>query len=336
MSDLTFVIPFAPYHAHIAQRAVDSVLAQTIPCNVLTIEDTVGRGAGWARNQGLRQVKTGFVSFLDADDTIEPDFAEKCFFILEHVPGNHYVYTNWYEGSAIKVAPSPCELWAQQTYHLVTTVMRTVDVRRIGGYDENMPGAEDTDFGIRLKLSGVCGVHLNAPLFHYTGGGLRSKTLRMSGDERLMQQYMQERYGGYTMGCCGDAVPDNKPQGERQDGDVLAQAQWAGNRKERGRATGRIYPYASFPKVVYVDPLDIAISPNLWKKVSAVPQSQNIILQPGYGAKTPDWRSAGEAAFGGGQPRAAQQSVSQDWEYKPVSNDREIADKLKIGQRKTE
>lgn len=342
MTELTVVIPIGPYHLDVAQRAVASVAAQTLPCRVLTVEDQDGRGAGYARNQGLRQVRTEFVSFLDADDTLEPRFAELCFDILSLVPGRRYVYTNWYEGDAVKVAPSPCDLWTNQTYHLVTTLMRTDDVRRVGGYDEVMPGAEDTDFGIRLKLSGVCGIHLNEPLLHYNTGGRRSKDLRMSGRETVMQQYMSERYKEFTMGCCGDYDLPKTPVGERQDGDVLAMALWNGNRQERGLATGRLYPRAGNNKIVYVDPRDVAAAPHLWKKVSAMPSNAAPMLQPAYQQNlntTGDWRGAANAAFGGGvAPRPADEPfvpAQMEWEYKPVENTRTVSDKLKIAQRKT-
>lgn len=342
MPELTVVIPIGPYHTDVAQRAVNSVEAQTLPCNIITIEDTAGRGAGWARNQGLRKVTTPFVSFLDADDTLEPRFAELCFSILNLVQGRRYVYTNWYEGDFVKTAPSPCDLWTQQTYHLVTTVMRTDDVRRIGGYDETMPGAEDTDFGIRLKLSGVCGVHLNEPLLHYNIGGQRSVSLRHSGREILMQEYMRERYREYTMGCCGDSVPaQTKPDGERYDGDVMAMALWAGNRRERGIVSGRIYPRASKPKIVYVDPRDVAASPGLWQKVSAMPNTQPPVLMPQYQPQNDNWRTAGDAAFGGGvaqQPQPASEPfvpAGMEWQYNEVKNERNTSGILKIAQRKT-
>lgn len=336
MPELTFVIPIGPYHADVAQRAVDSVLSQTIPCNVVTIEDAAGRGAGFARNQGLRKVNSEFISFLDADDTLDPRFAETCFDILSRVQGNRYAYTNWYEGIDIRQAPSPCDLWTQQTYHIVTTVMHTDSVRRIGGYDEHMPGAEDTDFGIRLKLSGVCGVHVNAPLVHYNKGGQRSIDLRASGQEVAMLAYMKLRYGEITMGCCGDNTPNNNtPQGERADGDVLAQALNVGNRRTRGLATGRVYPYAGKPDIVYVDPRDVAAAPHQWQKVSAMPTNTPPVLQPGYQPNTVNWKDAAHSAFGGGQQHAQPAQPSQDWQYNPVENTRTGNDVLKIARRKT-
>lgn len=340
MPELTICIPVAPYHRDLAVRAVESVKAQTLPCAVLVYEDDEARGAGYARNRLLEAVTTPYVSFLDADDTIEPDFAEKCFLILSEVRGNRYVYTNWYEGGKIVTAPSPCDLWTNQTYHLVTTVMRTADVRRIGGYDETMPGAEDTDFGIRLKLSGVCGAHLNAPLLHYNKGGQRSIELRNSGRELLMQDYMRERYGDYPMGCCGADTPPAVPQGEKFDGDVLAMALWSGNRQERGMATGRLYPRTGNRKICYVDPRDVAAAPQMWQKVSAMPTNTAPVLQPQYQQQQSTWQAAGNMAFGGGTPQAApvpqQQGASLDFEYKPVENTRTTENILKIAKRKTE
>jgi hypothetical protein len=335
MPELTICIPVAPYHMEHAARAVESVKAQTMECAVLVYQDDERRGAGYARNRLLEAVRSPYVAFLDADDTIEPNFAELCFDILARVQGNRYVYTNWYEGSQVRVAPSPCEVWTQKTYHLVTTVMRTADVRRIGGYDEHMPGAEDTDFGIRLKLSGVCGVHLNAPLLHYRPGGQRSVELRASGKETDMLAYMSQRYGGYTMGCCGSSEPvDNSPQGERRDGDVLAMSMWVGNDRKRGLETGRVYPRTGNGKVCWVDPLDVAAAPQHWKKVSAMPTSTPPVLQPGYAPADAGWQGAAALAFGGSQPAQPQGGEGVDWEYKPVENTRTTSDILKIARNK--
>lgn len=372
MPELTICVPAAPYHKEAVNHAVASIQAQTIRCDYLVFEDHTMRGAGYARNQLLKSVKTPFVTFLDADDTLSPKFAENCLQVWGAVRGSErYVYTNWYgvNGRIFK-AVAPCDMWKpvmsrqpppdelkedfdlvegmwiKRTFHPVTTLIPTEYVRRIGGFDEQMTALEDSDFYKRLIISGVCGIHLNDPVFTYQPGGQRSTGARIKVGgvfpEQVMMEYMNSRYKDFTMGCCGDTPVQTKPEGDKYDGDVMAMALWAGNRQERGRVTGRIYPRASKPKIVYVDPLDVAASPNLWQKVSAMPNSQSPVLMPQYQQSSPlaqpgDWRTAGNAAFGGGQPQTApQQPVSQDWQYKPVSNTREIADKLKIGQRKSE
>jgi hypothetical protein len=81
---------------------------------------------------------------------------------------------------------------------------------------------------------------------------------------------LSERYAG-KMACCGKTDKgDDAPMGQRQPGDVLAAALWGGNRKERGRATGRRYPRTGNGKQVWVAPADINASPSLWQAVPHV------------------------------------------------------------------
>lgn len=335
MSDLTFIVPIAEYHYDLEQRVVESIKAQTIPCDFLTIHDTGARGAGWARNRGLESVKTKWTTFLDADDTLDPRFAEISLGILNHYAQSgktdtRYVYTDWLGlHNEAHQAPDPCDAWTNQTFHLVTTVLPTESARMIGGFDEVMTGVEDADFYVRLRIAGLCGIHVNAPLVHYREGGQRSITARATGQEALAQQYMTQRYGGYNlMGCCGDNTqgptgPDNEPL----DGDVLAQAVWMGNAQRRGRVTGRLYPRTSFPKMLYVAEVDVNAAPMDWKRINSPQQATNgVILQPQYQASAGNWQSVANAIFGGGiaAPQPAPQSNMT--EYKPHNVGRKKAD----------
>lgn len=337
MSQLTIVIPVGPYHTGIVHEAIASVHAQTVPCELVVIEDNDGQGAGWTRNRGLEQVKTPFVSFLDADDILAPTFAALSLGILEHYTTSgrtdpRYVYTDWRGvGDVVVPAPDPCEAWTNGTYHIVTTVLPTDAARRIGGFDEQMQGVEDADFYVRLRLSGLCGIHVNAPLVQYRTGGRRSVAARANGHEARAKQYMTERYGGYSlMGCCGDSTPHpTTPENEPEDGDILAQALWHGNRKERGRITGRLYPRTSTPKLMYVNPADVAASPMLWRAVTApVTASNGIVLQPQY-TPVADWQSVVGALYGGGNTPTA---PGTPIEYKPPVAGRSKAQTVKQAQ----
>ena len=168
MSQLTFVIACAGYHRDIVHQAIASIQAQTVPCDHMVMYDEDGHGAGYTRNRGLDQVKTPYVAFLDADDVIDTRFAELCLGVLDHYASSHtdvrYAYTDWLGlHNVAHKAPDPCEAWTNKTFHLVTTVIPTEKARIIGGFDEQLQGAEDADFYIRLRLSGVCGLHINAP-----------------------------------------------------------------------------------------------------------------------------------------------------------------------------
>jgi hypothetical protein len=338
MSKLTFVTPVGPYHTEVVQRAIDSVRAQTIPCEHVVIYDTDGKGAGWGRNKGLEQVKTEYVCFLDADDTIDPKFADITLGILLQVSStgrvdNRYVYSDWIENNTFFKAPEPCDAWTEGTYHLVTTVLPVDRVRVLGGFDEVMKGVEDADFYVRLRLSGVCGIHVNAALVDYREGGQRSVNARASGDETAAKVYMTNRYGGYSfMGCCGDNTPGpTGPDNEPLEGDVLAQAQWHGNTRQLGRATGRLYPRTSYPKLLYVAKADVDAAPIHWKQVNSAVQATNgVILQPQY-QPTENWQDVANALFGGGQPQPASQPI----EYRPNTAGRKRADVVAAAQAMT-
>lgn len=344
MSSLTVCIPYAPHHSAIHHEAVASVKAQTMPCELVVYYDDEMRGSGYARNRALAAVHTDWVAFLDADDTIDPRFAEIGLGILSQYHAEkddpRYVYTDWIGASnATHIAPEPCDVWTNQTFHLVTTILPTAAVRRIGGFDEQMQGVEDADFYVRLRLSGVCGIHVNAPLVSYREGGQRSITARASGQEASALQYMAKRYGGLSlMGCCGDNQQHpNLPGNEPQNGDILAQALWGGNRQQMGLATGRLYPRTAAPKLLYVAEADVIAAPHHWKRVNApIEASNGVVLMPQYQSSgVNDWQKQAEFMFGGGaQAQSQPPAQSTMVEYKPNTPGMKKADVLAKGKSK--
>lgn len=173
MSLVTVVIPTAPYHKDIVRDAVESVRQQTVPCEVVVIEDRERKGAGWARNKGLKRVNTPFVVWLDADDLLAPTFVERC--LAAWRPGA-YVWTHWYENGLV------CPIPDVTAYtHTVTCLMATDLALAHGGWDEQTL-AEDTDFYARLTARGAKAIRVAEPLFVYNIGlGQRSAELRDSG-----------------------------------------------------------------------------------------------------------------------------------------------------------
>ncbi len=316
MPDITFITPFAKHHEMIVQRALESVRQQSVPCRHIILRDTDGRGPGYMRNRGLEQTQTDYIVFLDADDTVAPNFAEKC---LEAIKPDHFVYTDWHDGNGrYGRAPTPCKVWTEKTFHLVTTLMRADDARRIGGFDENLPGGEDTDFGVRLRASGVCGVHIAQALVMYQAGGQRSTALHGSITDLHIQRYFTERYGGIQfMGCCGADYNTPIPLNEKQDGDILVVANWAGNRPFVGPITGRSYGVrvGNF-RAFWIAPDDVQATAGMWKQ----PEEKDIqrtILTPQYQAEVsnePPWQAVADAILGNHQTQPTQPSVV---EYKP-------------------
>jgi glycosyltransferase involved in cell wall biosynthesis len=71
---VTVVIPTVAGHDDLLARAMASVEAQTAqPAgHLIVVLDSRRRGAAWARNQGLAQVATEWVAWLDDDDVLLP------------------------------------------------------------------------------------------------------------------------------------------------------------------------------------------------------------------------------------------------------------------------
>lgn len=267
MTALTVITPIGPDHHAVFPRALQSVRDQTVPLRHLYEEDTQRAGPGVIRNRLLRQVTTSYVTFLDADDWLEPDFGAS---MLAYARPDAYVYSGWYQDDDILIGPE--RPWCDGTFHLVTAVVPTAAAIAVGGFDESLPGMEDTDFYLKLYWRGVCGIWVPRPLLHYEVGGGRGLAIHNDGSVFRLRREINARYGGRPMGCCGDYEEQViLPTGQKQEGDVLARALWAGNRREIGRATGRIYPRTSYPKTEWVDPRDIAHSRHLWQETSDAP-----------------------------------------------------------------
>lgn len=247
----TIIIPYAPYHLPVVQRAVQSAQSQTIECDVLAgpSKDTP---AHW-RNIGM-EVDTPFVVFLDADDMLNSRFVEDC---LTAYQEGQYVYTNWTEGGR-EYSPRDCA-WSPQSHHIVTTLYPTAIFRALGGFDPDLIGHEDADFYMRSYSRGVCGVHVKKALVERPEmSGLRSRSFHDDERYNSIIADVVNRNGGLTkiMACCGNnqPIPDNPAAG--QPGDVLAESLWLGMQSVYSPSTGRIYIGGNGNKLM-VHPEDI-------------------------------------------------------------------------------
>lgn len=73
-SGVTVVVPYHPARVKngMLARAVASINRQTLPHELITIEDTERQGAAATRQRGLDQVTTEWTAFLDSDDELDP------------------------------------------------------------------------------------------------------------------------------------------------------------------------------------------------------------------------------------------------------------------------
>lgn len=309
---LTFVLACAPYHAVIVERAIASVQAQTVPCDVVVVNDHERRGSGWTRNRGLEQVVSNFTSFLDADDTIEPTFAEEC---LRAYDGMRYVFTDWRYEDKPGVVQAPDCSFQGRVAHILTTLLPTAWVKHIGGFDETLHGDEDLDFYLKLTTSGLCGKRLPQALFTYGKQGQRARgyifgsTAVYGGGEHFSatQALLSERYGERYMACCNDNVNSaDFGAGEHQPGDVLARWLVDGQRQRTGGITGRVYRKFGNALTMYMSPADVDFAPTLYTRVVDMPP-------PVDEDSIQRWKAQMAMALGAkAMPRAASMLTVQD------------------------
>lgn len=264
----SIIIPIANYHRENAERAIASAYGQTMPCDVIIIEDKDSRGAGWARNQGARQATTPFLIFLDADDEIDPHFVQHTAWVYR--PGV-FVYTDWrYHTGELRELPNCTDDFPKhggwktgQMFHVITTLLPTAYYHQVGGFDESLPAMEDTDFYLKLREWGVCGIRLDSALFTYNAeSGLRSTFGGLPYEDVLKRRaiiragFRKKYRRPNNMGCCGGGAPaPNRKPDVLQDGDVWAK--WT--RKDKPTVVGPISgrPYKMGSRLISVDPRDI-------------------------------------------------------------------------------
>lgn len=122
-------------------------------------------GPAAARNTGIRRARGEFIAFLDADDLWEPAKLEKQLTAFAAHPGAALVYTrmvNFSRESGCEQHPFPAEVPSGRIFErllvenliLLSGAMIRADVlREVGGFDEGLITAEDTNLWLKIARS---------------------------------------------------------------------------------------------------------------------------------------------------------------------------------------
>lgn len=276
---IDIIIPIGPYHKAVAENAIESARNQTIPVTVTPYHDEQGLGAGAARNNAVAQTRSHFLVFLDADDTLSPDFCEKTLRQWLKAP-ERYVYTDFLlENGGLKYCDEDRDIFTYGLGHHNTTLLPRKAFIRVGGYDASLRTLEDEDLYARLHLLGVCGQRVAEPLMRYNRDMGRSLVSPFAEDasRRIALENANKRfarlYGQYrSLNMCKctsrKAEPVVNPAVKQHEGDIQVQALYS-PMHQIGPVTKRKYPRAGLGETLYVHPDDVAAKPQWWRPTVA-------------------------------------------------------------------
>ncbi len=221
MPEINVVIPCFNYGRFLDQ-AVESVLAQSFrDFDVLVVDDgstdpatrelldgyerpettvlrTANRGAGAARNAGIRASGGEYVVCLDADDRLHPRYLEKTRAVLEADGGGRLGFvTTWLrrfgaEDVAVRDgAYSPAALASACTVHSASLFRRRA-WEKVGGYRESLPGWEDWNLWLNIAGAGYRWEVVPEELFYYRKHGKTRSARAFEKRPELFEQVLRD------------------------------------------------------------------------------------------------------------------------------------------------
>ena len=161
----------------------------------ITIINKANSGLAEARNTGAENARGEFLAFLDADDTVAPEYYEKAIRILKQYDNVHFVgaWTRYMDGSQNiwpTFNPEPPLLLTHNMINSSALVYKTAFFKAYGKNDKAFKiGLEDYESVIRLKSNGANGVAIPELLFNYR---VRKNSMIKSVNQEVRAEYYQK------------------------------------------------------------------------------------------------------------------------------------------------
>ncbi|MCS7244448.1 MAG: glycosyltransferase [Candidatus Calescibacterium sp.] len=138
------------------------------PVNLIRQEN---KGISSAVDTGVRACKGIYYVILSADDLLHPLYVERTVEILESNPEISFVYTQVVifgaQSGLFLSHPYNVKALLKSNYITGTALIRRKVYEAVGGYDPELPYAEDWDHWLTLAEKGYYGILLPEPLFYW-------------------------------------------------------------------------------------------------------------------------------------------------------------------------
>lgn len=243
---VSVIIPVGPGHRRFVLDALDSLMAQDIHAWEAVVVNDTGeawpssgiegapwarvvsteghKGAGAARNLGLREARGALVYFLDADDQLVPGALRKA--LRAYTEGRAaYIYSDCLTlaGEQRTEVYHRTYDYSQKTFamqHGMPILIAREHALAAGPFDETLAAWEDWDWIVNLAVQGYCGLRVPEALYIYRmeSGARRLAATNEKGVTPLGRELLatlKGRYGAYETGekpmadCCpggGEAI----------------------------------------------------------------------------------------------------------------------------------
>jgi glycosyltransferase involved in cell wall biosynthesis len=198
---VSIIIPVHNYAKYLPE-AIDSALSQTVPCEVIVVDDQstdesleiaqsygdkvrvianeINLGVAETRNKGIEKANGAFIVCLDADDRLRPDFVEKHLAAFRtNEDAIAYSPINIIDGQGKDKNQKIFRAGAQPNLQAVgrnqipsCCMFRKSFFLRAGGYDKRYTPAEDANLWLKIFSIGGKPVRAsNSPLMDYRAHG---------------------------------------------------------------------------------------------------------------------------------------------------------------------
>ncbi len=181
---------------------------------------SANEGISGNSNRALSRATGEFVALLDHDDTLAPNALFDVAELLNEDPSIHFIYSDkdqLAEGSGERVTPLFKPSWSPDVmlsanYLTHLCVIRTENVRAVGGWRRETDGAQDWDLFLRVITEFSNVRHLPKVLYHWRRiassvalGGLSAKPFALAGQLAAVRDY-----------CSKAGLPVEVAMGERE------------------------------------------------------------------------------------------------------------------------